>query len=112
MGAPCERSSDGNVERHAHHWSNFGSSRGRGNSARDGENVCPQGEKGSVSWQRIATHGKVIGYFQPLGVRVKRSGSFGLRGASGSGSPDAAAISRSRSSSLGRPASWSTKIID
>ena len=45
---------------------------------------------------------------QPLGFLVNRAGSAGLAGAAAGSSPDASAISRSRSSSFGRPASWST----
>ena len=43
-------------------------------------------------------------YFQPLDFRVKRAGSAGFFSGGGSGSPDASAISLSRSSSLGSPA--------
>ena len=44
-------------------------------------------------------------YFHPVDFRVNREGSGGLRSGVGSGSPAAAAISRSSSSSLGSPAS-------
>ena len=44
-------------------------------------------------------------YFQPVGLRVNRAGSAGLRSGSASGSPDATLISRSSSSSFGRPSS-------
>jgi len=47
----------------------------------------------------------VARYFQPVERRVKRAGRGGFFSTSGSGSSDAAAISRSSSSSLGRPAS-------
>jgi len=51
-----------------------------------------------------------VAYFQPLGFRVNRAGNAGLLSGAASGSPDASLISRSRSASLGRPASWSTNI--
>ena len=43
-------------------------------------------------------------YFQPVDLRVNRAGIAGLLSGAGSDSPDAAAISRSSSSSFGRPA--------
>jgi hypothetical protein len=44
-------------------------------------------------------------YFQPLDFRVNRAGNVGLLSGAGSGSFDKPLISRSSSSSLGRPAS-------
>ena len=44
-------------------------------------------------------------YFHPLGFRVNRAGKAAFFSGMGSDSPDAILISRSRSSSLGRPAS-------
>src|SRR3990172_6125761 len=55
---------------------------------------------------------KAGAYFQPLDLRVNRAGSAGLAGGAGSSSPDAAEISRSSSSSLVSPASWSTNISE
>src|SRR5439155_11841103 len=54
--------------------------------------------------------GEPAHYFHPLGLRVNLAGNAGLLSGAGSGSPDARLISRSRSSSLGRPAIWSTNI--
>src|SRR5213594_860537 len=54
--------------------------------------------------------GRTARYFQPLDLRVNRAGNGGLASGASSGSPDARLISRSRSSSLGRPTSWSTNI--
>jgi hypothetical protein len=44
-------------------------------------------------------------YFQPLDFRVNRAGNVGLLSGAGFGSFDKPLISRSSSSSLGRPAS-------
>src|SRR5438876_320994 len=51
-------------------------------------------------------------YFQPLDFRVNRAGNVGWLSGAGSESLDATLISRSSSSSLGSPTSWSTNISE
>ena len=75
-----------------------------------------EAEAGTNNLDDIATQalcsgiaaGGGLGIAKMLLRHLTAGGSAGLSGGAGSDSPDARLISRSRSSSLGRPASWST----